>query len=395
VARFEALHRGNPGVIGDATKKAVKDRYYRLAAANISHFAGGGTASRSYSDTHRDALRQAFLAGATEDRVTAAAASVSEAFSEHYLTDMFSAGHIRTPRIDIKRWYDVHIPNSVGRFIDYTARWITNKLDSYGDIPFWCPNDTIQEGIGPKIRELGGAAVDSFSLGDMVSLALHDRDNELGLWVKSAVDMGGRIVAGGFPWPERALGDNNLAQSPTGAAMAEASVRASLREFAAARAAGAAAAHGTCRPVDELHAASDEYTALLLEPAALAYVPTLDEARMRDSYIAGPDAAPTSGPIDYRWGTLDPTAYDAIDSTIKGTIAGQLTAMAASVAAPNGVIEAANIAEWLPGLGPDMAGHNFPLITLRVRNAFTEFCAHLRSVGISAIAAAVGRQARP
>jgi hypothetical protein len=40
-ARFDSMHRGNPGVISDVTKKAVKDRYYRLAAGNISHFSAG------------------------------------------------------------------------------------------------------------------------------------------------------------------------------------------------------------------------------------------------------------------------------------------------------------------------------------------------------------------
>ncbi len=394
-ARYDSMHRGNPGSISDETKKAVKDRYYRLAAGNMSHFSEGGTAAASYEEQHRTAMEQAFLAGATADAATDLRSQVTEAFSEHYLTDMFSAGHIRTPRIDIKAWYERNLPGSVDLFIAYVAHWITNKLDEYGDIPFWCPNSTIESGIRPKIRELGGAAVDSFSLGDIVSLALHDRDNELGLWVKSAVDMSGNAVPGGFNWPEKAKGDNHLSESPTGAAMAEAAVRASLRETSAAKAAGAAAAAGRCVPPEQLHTMFNTYLATLPSLSALGYVPHEDVAR-NDAYINDPSVPRTeSGPLDYRWGSLDDVSWGAVDANIKQTIAGQLQGMTASVAPPAGIIEEANIADWLPGLGPEMVGHNLPLITLHVRKAFTDFCTFLRQEGISAVGTAVGRAARP
>jgi hypothetical protein len=308
---------------------------------------------------------------------------------------MFSAGHIRTPRLDIKTWYETNLHGSVDMFIAYVARWITNALDGYGDIPLWCPNSRIEAGIRPKIRELGGAAVDSFSLGDIVSLALHDRDNVQGLWVTSAADLSGNLVPGGFAWPEKAKGDNHLGESPTGAAMAEAAVRVSLREVAAARTAGAAAGAGRCLPPEQLQALCNTYQSSLPRPSALSYVPHEDPAR-NDAYIS--DASTPrreSGPLDYRWGSLDDVTWNAVDANIKQTIAGQLQGMTAAVAPPAGIIEEANIAEWLPGLGPDMVGHNMPLIVLHVRKAFSDFCGHLREEGIWAIQAAVGRPARP
>lgn len=392
-ARFDALRSGDPGTISKETKKQVKDRYYRLAAANFSHFADGGTAAGSYEEQHRTAMQQAFMAGATEDATMSTTSEVTEAFSQHYLTDMFSAGHIRTPRIDIKVWYEAHLPGSVDHFISYVSDWITERLDSYGDIPSWCPNWKISSGIRPKIRELGGAAVDSFSLGDIVSLALHDRDNRLGLWVKSDVDLSGTPVAGGYSWPEKAMGDNHLGESAMGAAMAEAAVRASLRETTAAKTAGARTPAGRCLPPETLQASFSAYMNTLTSLSAFGYVPHDDVAR-NAAYITGPTAAPSSGPIDYRWGTLDDVTRAEVDSIIKTTIAGQLAGMTASVAPPHGIVEEANIAEWLPGLGPDMVGHNLPLITLHIRKAFTDFCGHLRESGIHAIETAVGLPAQ-
>lgn len=392
-ARYDSMHRGNPGTISDETKKHVKDRYYQLAAINMSHFSAGGTARSEYERLHRSAMQEAFMAAATGDAQMSTTADVTEAFSEHHLTDMFSAGHVRTPRTDIKTWYDQHLPGSVERFVQYTAHWVTTKLDSYGDIPFWCPNSKVQSGIRDKVRELGGSAVDTFSLGDIVSLALHDRENAEGLWVVSDLDPQGNTVDGGFHWPEKAKGDDHLAESPLTRQMAETAVRTSLQDIREARGAGEAATHGTCLPQEALEEALNRFMATANANQALGYVPRSDEDR-NQHYIEGPDAAARPDDIDYRWGRLDDTTYRVVDGDVKGFIANKLSSMSGQVGDQDGMVHEANIAEWLPGLGPEMVGHNFPLIDLHVRRAFNEYCDFLRAQGIGAIESAMGTPAR-
>jgi hypothetical protein len=297
-ARFESLHRGDPGPVGDDVKQAVKDRYYRLAAVNISHFSAGGTARTQYEQQHRSAMQIAFTAAATGDRQQVTTGQVTEAFSQHFLTDMFSAGHIRTPRADIKAWYDGHLGNSVGRFVDYTAHWVTERLDAFGDIPFWCPNSQIQDGVRSKVRELGGSAVDSFSLGDIVSLAMHDRDNREGVWVLSDLDQSGAPVSGGYVWPEKAMGDNHLAESAVTRLMAEQAVQASLRETQAAAAAGHALTAGACVPPERLEVALNQFMAKAGPPRALGFVPRADPQRTQAYVTAGAQAA--AGELNYR-----------------------------------------------------------------------------------------------
>jgi hypothetical protein len=78
---------------------------------------------------------------------------------------------------------------------------------------------------------------------------------------------------------------------------------------------------------------------------------------------------------------------------VKTFIAGKLASMSGSIGDSDGVVYGANIAEWLPGLGPEMVGHNMPLISLHVRKAFEEYCAYLRTEGIHAVEAAMGAPA--
>ena len=244
-------------------KAQVKDRYYALAAANISHFSAGGTARNSYEVGHQQALASAFIAGASGDAARWSEAMMQEAFCNHYLSDMFSAGHVRTPRAAIKTWYSEHFPNSVPQFITYMAHWMTSYLDRIGDIPWYCPNPRIEAGIRAQIRELGGSAVDSFSLGDIVSLALHDKDNE-GLNVVSDADPVGNLP-GGFKW--RAVGDAHLRDaSPESRGtqeMVTAAMRASLAELSIIRDSGQVAAHGVCLSPEELDSATANAIAAL------------------------------------------------------------------------------------------------------------------------------------
>jgi hypothetical protein len=126
------------GSYSQAAMDAVDARYYRLAANNRSHFnnATGTDASQSVAEQaaqapdseqdrtvlgirmppspnnaiegyryyHARALAEAARAAARGESIDAALAT--EAFGGHYLTDSFSAGHVRTERQSIKEHWD-------------------------------------------------------------------------------------------------------------------------------------------------------------------------------------------------------------------------------------------------------------------------------------------------
>ncbi len=81
------------------SKMAPPGRYLQLAAVNWDHF--GQYAVLAYTAGHTAALAQALVAhnsGAKSDLVLAYAMN---AFADHFLSDLFSSGHVRTPRKEI------------------------------------------------------------------------------------------------------------------------------------------------------------------------------------------------------------------------------------------------------------------------------------------------------
>jgi len=81
-------------------------RYYDLAVKNWDHF--GAHAVAAYTAGHAVACHEAGLAGApgipdAERRVLLERAYAMNSFADHFLTDLFSAGHLRVPR---KEMYD-------------------------------------------------------------------------------------------------------------------------------------------------------------------------------------------------------------------------------------------------------------------------------------------------
>ncbi|MGB3076093.1 MAG: DUF4157 domain-containing protein, partial [Chitinophagales bacterium] len=89
-------------------RKAVKDRYLKLASKNYEHFvqpggkdlgplSGLGTsAGGSYRALHEDAILKAYEAGLKSE--SSDQGLMREAAAQHFLQDYFSAGHLRTPR---------------------------------------------------------------------------------------------------------------------------------------------------------------------------------------------------------------------------------------------------------------------------------------------------------
>ncbi|MFJ2714867.1 phospholipase [Pseudomonas sp. NPDC087346] len=71
-------------------------RYLKLAANNADHF--GEWAKLAYIAGHTAALQTAIAARATQNEQQLERAYAMNAFADHYLTDLFSSGHLRVPR---------------------------------------------------------------------------------------------------------------------------------------------------------------------------------------------------------------------------------------------------------------------------------------------------------
>jgi hypothetical protein len=354
--------KASPPVSKEA-ETAAKDRYYTLAANNITHFSGGGTARNEYERVHQQALAEAFEAGVTGDWAKFSDAKVTEAFSNHYLTDMFAAGHVRTPRQEMKAWYLETFPpdGGISQLVSYIANYITEKLIAYGNVPWYWPTNTLRGRIQAKVEELGGPAIKAYSLGDIVSLAYHDYDNEHGLYVVSEAGPDGKTVPGGYLWPELDKGDSHLKESPLTKQMAEAAVRDSLQDLSFVLDAGQQAGAGKCLAPEEFDAQLHREIDGMQPFAAEGYIPR--EAKSGEVMDGG------NVQMDWHWGSLDPILHAAVDATMKGEIADEL----GKITPPD---------MQLDRMGdPDKDG----AVHLEVGKAFTELVGHLRSEGIAVL----------
>jgi hypothetical protein len=187
-----------------AVVAAVDARYLRRAASNDEHFvaptgtdkgplAGDGrSAGGSYRALHEAALLMAY------NEANHANANAREAAAQHFLTDHFAAGHLRTPRSSIRAHWTAIYPlfwNNIRNKIALdVATWI-NDNDRIGYI---ATVDQIYTDIQTQVNEKT-ASIPPMGFDDLVSLVTHDFDNENGLRVINDI---------GIAW--KLYGDSNL-----------------------------------------------------------------------------------------------------------------------------------------------------------------------------------------
>jgi hypothetical protein len=199
-------------------KQAVDARYYRLAANNAVHFPNARTGdsdkadrTRSAPDPTKDpivlgirippmpknaiegyryyhlrALIEAAQAGAAKTSLDVPMAA--EAFGAHFLTDSFSAGHLRTERQSIKDYWDGKVPMFFYNFKGFMAEEIAKQvaagitflgLQLRDDVAYDPPTDLkdgAKQSVAQKLDAIG-----PLGFGDLVSGALHDYDNTHGV----------------------------------------------------------------------------------------------------------------------------------------------------------------------------------------------------------------------
>jgi len=129
-----------------------------------------------------------------------------EAFTAHFLTDAFSAGHVRTPRGEIQRHFESLYPNFRNDLVRSIACYMASYINDRDSIGWVATVDQLTDAIAVEIRAKGGAMLASFSIGDLISKVMHDADNA-GLDV---VSQQGPPGAGSGPVRWRAVGDDFL-----------------------------------------------------------------------------------------------------------------------------------------------------------------------------------------
>ncbi len=95
-SRDDKTNRPEP-VVDQEVKDRVLERYYKLAAKNVSHFSAGGTAEETYLGRHKQALVLAYKSELDGDYGLMQQAIAEEAFAQHHLSDMFSGGTFVRP----------------------------------------------------------------------------------------------------------------------------------------------------------------------------------------------------------------------------------------------------------------------------------------------------------
>lgn len=99
-------------------------RYLKLAANNTDHF--GEWARLAYIAGHTGALQTAVAARTNQDEQQLERAYAMNAFADHFLTDLFSAGHLRVPR---KEMAAVVTPSDLGSLV---TRFMHDEDSKFG-----------------------------------------------------------------------------------------------------------------------------------------------------------------------------------------------------------------------------------------------------------------------
>ena len=176
----------------DAVKNAVFERYQKLGAANTGHFvspqgrnASGAPLSSSestgpkYRIFHEAAIKEADKAGRAKLPIDQAMAR--EAAAQHFLTDEFSSGHLRTPAGAIREYWNNKYP-----LFWYNLRHKI-AMDTAKDM--WVPTTKAYPKILAKVEAMAGS-LPAVTLGDLLSSVFHDVDNEQGI----AIAGGGKVM---------------------------------------------------------------------------------------------------------------------------------------------------------------------------------------------------------
>lgn len=242
-----------PSTGPDGQVSKASTEYITLAMNNTPHFAGGGTAVRTWLEKHAEAVDLALQSGFFQDEALLDRAFFTEAFGDHFLTDAFSSGHIRVPRQEIEAYYSQEFAPAV---FDHVLDHLRDRLidEVYDQVEQQTALNEVAWVGGGLLGGLGARALfrrqiraainerlnAGFTAGDgraemvrqfgqllagVVCGAMHDEENRNGLQVVSDMDA--------TPWT--AYGDSDLDRNPQHREYAMEAVRTAVADLERAR----------------------------------------------------------------------------------------------------------------------------------------------------------------
>jgi outer membrane protein OmpA-like peptidoglycan-associated protein len=263
----------------EADRQAQGAEFIKLAMDNVAHFAEGGDALATWRSHHSRALHEAMEAGLTGDPSRFQQAQLVEAFGQHFLTDMFSGGHVRVPRREIMAYYADRSTAMATAFVTNLRSRVEAALVAQvmlqippplrGNFTQRKAQEKVHAAVGAKIDEglakIGGmpglARYFGLAIAGAVSGALHDREGRQGVIVNSIA----------HPQPWLAKGDAMLDASPVSREQAESAVLAAREQLLAARHAGEAEERAErLAPSDPPSVVHFAFESAALTPAAAA-----------------------------------------------------------------------------------------------------------------------------
>jgi hypothetical protein len=183
-------------------ERAVRDRYLSLAAVNDDHFVAPGpsdartgsglpSAPAAYRRLHEVALDAAWALGRRRGDLSRAMAK--EAAAQHYLTDSFASGHLRTPVAAIRRYWKARYPGFWAALQRRVASDTAVALREVSAAMRLLPPGYLHR---RTLSELGArtSAYPELSVGDLVARCFHDWDNAHGLRIEG----GGTVFGDGW-----------------------------------------------------------------------------------------------------------------------------------------------------------------------------------------------------
>lgn len=195
---------------GADLRKVVKERFYRMASFNPTHFtnveAGDDKLSHeqlankrgadgkpvnnagSYRENHIEAIKAAATAGKAGGPRDEA--MLSEAFASHYLTDAYSSGHVRTNRASIESWWNERVPMFWTNLHWWMAEQIAKHINDNNWRGYAATVDYMwQEARSTIDKKLKDKGIPQMTFGNVVSGAVHDVDNLDGVKVQIGADV--------------------------------------------------------------------------------------------------------------------------------------------------------------------------------------------------------------
>src|SRR5690606_20310406 len=89
-----------------------------------------------------------------------------EGFAQHFLTDAFSSGHVRTPRGEIQDHWNTLYPNFTDNLVTMISCYMASHINERDNIGYVQTVNQLTSAIAPVIRSQAGNVLAAFSFGD-------------------------------------------------------------------------------------------------------------------------------------------------------------------------------------------------------------------------------------